>query len=202
MLPLFPRPAPASLVLAIALVMLPDGSATAGETIKCKSKHNKYTECAAHFKAPILVRQTSRQPCIINSTWGYNPNTRHIWVAAGCNGLFADAHGFHHGAAGSFDKDAHRYNRNGMFVGSGPVVIYNTKVKNVTKLQLDGPGGIGTHHDEDAPKPDNDWQRIPQFDKNGFPNFDTEGNYVGPHGLGALVDAPPECDAGDDVGCN
>lgn len=31
---------------------------------------------------------------------------------------------------------------------------------------------------------------IPQFDKNGNPNFDANGNYVGPHGTGALVDNP------------
>jgi hypothetical protein len=30
----------------------------------------------------------------------------------------------------------------------------------------------------------------PQFDKNGEPNFDTQGNYQGCHGIGCLVDDP------------
>jgi|GEM_PF-646855 len=177
-------------VLSLAVLGGASG-AEAGETIKCKSKQNKYTECPAAFKAPILVRQKSAQPCIINSTWGYNPKTRRIWVAAGCNGVFGEAHGYHHGAAGTHDRDAHRYNRNGTFVGIGPLVVYNT-VKNSSsvRVRLDGEGGIGTQHDDD-------WKKIPQFDRNGNPNFDTDGNYIGPHGLGALVDAPDESQSAD-----
>ena len=30
----------------------------------------------------------------------------------------------------------------------------------------------------------------PQYDKNGEPNFDTQGNYQGCHGVGCLVDDP------------
>jgi len=30
----------------------------------------------------------------------------------------------------------------------------------------------------------------PQFDKDGNPNFDTQGNYVGCHGVGCEVDNP------------
>lgn len=30
----------------------------------------------------------------------------------------------------------------------------------------------------------------PQFDKNGNPNFNTQGDYIGCHGLGCLVDNP------------
>ncbi|SMO36733.1 hypothetical protein [Paracoccus laeviglucosivorans] len=30
----------------------------------------------------------------------------------------------------------------------------------------------------------------PQFDKNGNPNFDTEGNWIGCHGIGCMVDNP------------
>jgi hypothetical protein len=174
-------------------VLALSGTAEAGETVKCKSKHNKYTECKVNFKAPILVRQTSAQPCIINSTWGFNPNTGHLWVSAGCNGVFGEAHGYHHGASGGFDKNAHRYNRNGTFVGIGPMVVYNkTNISNAVNIQLDGTGGIGTQHDQD-------WSNIPQFDKDGNPNFDTEGNYQGPHGLGFLVDNPDVSNAGDDM---
>ena len=30
----------------------------------------------------------------------------------------------------------------------------------------------------------------PQFDRQGNPNFDTHGNYIGCHGLGCQVDNP------------
>lgn len=30
----------------------------------------------------------------------------------------------------------------------------------------------------------------PQFDKDGNPNFDTQGNYIGCHGIGCQVDNP------------
>lgn len=175
-------------------------TSAAQETIKCKSKNGKYNECDAPFTAPILVRQTSDKPCIINSTWGFNRQTRRIWVAGGCKGFFGDAHGYHYGASGGFDKDARRYNRNGAFVGIGPFVINNIKIKNKMQLNLDGEGGIGTHFDADQ-RQDDSWQRIPQFDKNGNPNFDTDGNYQGPHGLGALVDAPTQCDPDEGTDC-
>jgi len=31
---------------------------------------------------------------------------------------------------------------------------------------------------------------VQKFDKDGNPNYDTKGNYQGPHGTGALVDNP------------
>jgi hypothetical protein len=34
----------------------------------------------------------------------------------------------------------------------------------------------------------------PQFDKDGNPNFDTEGNYIGCHGVGCEVDNPADSD--------
>ncbi|MEI5681829.1 hypothetical protein G6N74_25905 [Mesorhizobium sp. CGMCC 1.15528] len=36
----------------------------------------------------------------------------------------------------------------------------------------------------------------PQYDRNGNPNFDTRGRYIGCHGIGCKVDAPSE-DNGD-----
>jgi hypothetical protein len=178
------------------------GPAEAGDTIKCKSKHNKYTECPAPFRSPMLIKQTSSQPCILNSTWGFNPVTRHIWVAAGCNGKFADAHGFHHGRSGGYDANAHRYNINGDYIGVGPIITYNkTKISNNVHMHFGDSAGIGPHFDPEV-KEDDSWKHIPQFDKNGNPNFDTDGNYQGPHGLGALVDAPVECDAEDDTSCS
>lgn len=189
------------LFLIAAIAALMTGPARANDTIYCKSKHNNYTECAAPFTAPVLVMQKSAQPCIINSTWGFNPITRNIWVAAGCNGIFADSHGYLYGQGGGFDRNARRYSRGGTFVGYGPYVVINKSRQNrVTNYNYDGPGGIGTYHNDRQPAQKID--RTPQFDRNGNPNFDIHGNYIGPHGLGELVDAPAEPvenDAGNPV---
>lgn len=34
----------------------------------------------------------------------------------------------------------------------------------------------------------------PQYDKDGNPNFDTQGNYIGCHGIGCEVDNPDDTD--------
>ena len=35
----------------------------------------------------------------------------------------------------------------------------------------------------------------PQYDKDGNPNFDTQGNYIGCHGIGCKVDNPDDVDS-------
>jgi hypothetical protein len=35
----------------------------------------------------------------------------------------------------------------------------------------------------------------PQYDKDGNPNFDTQGNYIGCHGIGCKVDNPDDDDS-------
>jgi hypothetical protein len=38
----------------------------------------------------------------------------------------------------------------------------------------------------------------PQFDRQGNPNFDTRGNYIGCHGIGCEVDPPDDSGPSDD----
>lgn len=38
----------------------------------------------------------------------------------------------------------------------------------------------------------------PQFDRNGNPNFDTQGNYQGCRGIGCEVDTPDDDSSSDD----
>lgn len=38
----------------------------------------------------------------------------------------------------------------------------------------------------------------PQFDRQGNPNFDTRGNYIGCHGMGCEVDQPDDDGSSDD----
>ncbi|MER9542684.1 hypothetical protein NKI72_11330 [Mesorhizobium sp. M0437] len=57
---------------------------------------------------------------------------------------------------------------------------------------LDNGNSHRHHSDNYYPKPrprryDQSIDPTPQFDNQGNPNFDTHGNYQGPHGLGKLV---------------
>jgi hypothetical protein len=38
----------------------------------------------------------------------------------------------------------------------------------------------------------------PQFDRQGNPNFDTRGNYIGCHGVGCAVDQPDDAQSSND----
>ena len=38
----------------------------------------------------------------------------------------------------------------------------------------------------------------PQFDRQGNPNFDTRGNYIGCHGVGCEVDSPDDATSSND----
>jgi hypothetical protein len=196
-----------SVIAAAAFFSVPSAQASP-HTVYCRSVGDKYTECPARFQAPILVMQKSQKPCIINSSWGYNPNTGRIWVARGCIGVFADQHGYHHGASGTMDIDARRYSDQGEFIGYGAVVpvqnnhvvqfnIGSSKSTSTTTIHSTSVTNIYTNHDVariTEPDTSQDVDPTPQFDRNGEPNFDTEGNYIGGHGLGTLVDSP---DAGD-----
>ena len=42
-------------------------------------------------------------------------------------------------------------------------------------------------------------QPPPKFDRNGNPNYDADGNYIGANGVGALVDSPETDDGIPDV---
>jgi hypothetical protein len=61
----------------------------------------------------------------------------------------------------------------------------------------DGCHGVGCLVDD----PDAGDQAIddrPQYDSEGNPNFDTEGNYIGCNGIGCTVDTPDDDSASDD----
>ncbi|MGB3501435.1 MAG: DUF3011 domain-containing protein [Mesorhizobium sp.] len=176
--------------------------ASAQETVECHSRHYQYGECwAGPLKSPQLIHQISSSPCILNSSWGYNPRSRYLWVAQGCAGVFADVTGYHHGRGDTFDPGARQYNHRGHDVGAvvaGAVVgaliegmTNEPKHRHTTSNYrfddgYNGCHGIGCKVDD----PDAGIDTRPQFDKNGEPNFDTQGNYQGCHGAGCLVDDP------------
>ena len=177
--------------------------ASAQATVECYSRNHQYDECfAGPLKQPQLVHQISSSACIVNRTWGYNPQSRYIWVAQGCAGVFADVAGYHHGRGDTFDHSARRYDHRGHDVGAvvagavlgalvdGMAESASRKHHHTTSnYRYDGGytgcHGIGCRVDN----PDLIDDR-PQFYRNGEPNFDTHGNYQGCHGVGCLVDDP------------
>lgn len=98
---------------------IPAGKAIAEDvTVECKSHDYQYNECYAPLDAPQLVYQSSRAACVINRTWGFNPNTSRIWVTEGCAGVFADPGGYHHGESGTADSGARQYGHRGHDAGA------------------------------------------------------------------------------------
>ncbi len=184
------------------------GEAQAQTTVECRSRNYQYDECyAGPLSKPQLIHQISGSPCILNKTWGYNPNSKYVWVAQGCSGVFADVGGYHHGRGDGFDPGARMYDHRGHDVGAvaaGAVlgaiiagVAEDDKHKHhhTTSNYRDHDGyngchGIGCTLDN----PDDEIDDRPQYDKNGEPNFDTDGNYIGCHGIGCIVDDPDNPD--------
>lgn len=171
----------------------------ANDTIVCSSPKRGYHECSTRFSAPILVRQIGRNACIINNTWGYNPATGHIWVNGGCRGVFAEQHGYHRGRAGTMDVTARRYSYRGDFIGYGPLVNVqrNQVTNNITNIHQNiiNFQPTVTFNDHEMSRFEDHSQDVdttPHFDRQGNPNFDVNGNYIGPHGVGALVDPPDD----------
>lgn len=179
--------------------------ARAQSTVECQSRHYQYGECwAGPLEQPQLIHQTSSSACILNRTWGYNPESRYIWVAQGCSGVFADVGGYHHGRGDSFDSNARMYDHRGHDAGAVVVgAVLGAIVAGMADDQTDrrhttsnydnnddynGCHGVGCLVDD----PDEVVDDRPQFDKDGEPNFDTDGNYQGCHGIGCLVDNPDE----------
>lgn len=179
--------------------------AKAQSTVECRSRHYQYGECfAGPLKKPQLIHQISGNACILNRTWGYNPKSRYIWVAQGCSGVFADVGGYHHGRGDGFDTNARMYDHHGHDVGAviGGAVLGaiiegmaedNKHSRHHTTSNYRYNGGYNGCHGIGC-KVDNpdEVDDVPQFDKDGEPNFDTHGNYQGCHGVGCLVDNPDE----------
>jgi hypothetical protein len=154
--------------------------------VQCSSKQYKYAECAAPFRQPHLVRQISSSPCVVNRSWGFNRTTGRIWVSAGCSAVFGESGGFHYGLANTYDPNAGIWDDHGHYVGvygndDGPdPAITNVWIEHKTIRE--------TAAKRDASQdPD---PTVEKFDKDGNPNFDAEGNYIGCHGNGCNVDNP------------
>jgi hypothetical protein len=85
-------------VLALLGVAAP-AHARDGDTVECRSRNYKYTECEVPFRHPQLVQQLSDAECVANQSWGYNRNTGSVWVSEGCAAVFAG------GGDRSYDRD-------------------------------------------------------------------------------------------------
>ncbi|WP_054312101.1 DUF3011 domain-containing protein [Mesorhizobium sp. 1M-11] len=192
---------PAALLLAGA-VPAANAQNAHGPTVQCQSRGDQYDECfAGPLKQPQLVFQESSSPCIVNKTWGYNRQSRYIWVAQGCRGVFADVGGYHHGRGDGFDHNARMYDHRGHDTGAmiagavigaiieGAVDKHSHTISNHRDHGgYNGCHGVGCMVDN----PDDQIDTRPQFDRQGFPNFDEHGNYQGCHGVGCLVDNPDD----------
>ncbi|MFT3987278.1 DUF3011 domain-containing protein [Aestuariivirga sp.] len=142
------------------------GEASAKHKITCSSPNGKYAECFAGAMGwPVLKKQYSGR-CIQNQSWGYNAATGVIWVAGGCSGVFADV--------------------GQVYAPPPPVPPRYYRNSGV----LNGCFGAGCGKKYKDPGIDT----RPQFDKNGEPNFDKKGRYIGCHGNGCGVDSPSQGD--------
>lgn len=168
----------ATLVLLPAAALAP-ASAWAGTTVECHSVDYRYAECRAPLKAPQLVHQISSAPCVVNHSWGFNPKTGYLWVANGCAGVFADPAGYHYGMRGGYDEGARRYDNRGHDVGKVSASAF------IGSLMGAAAAAQGASRASQQVDP-----TVQKFDRDGNPNYDADGNYIGGHGLGTLVDNP------------
>lgn len=178
------------------------------DTVQCVSNGANYTECyAVMLEQPQLIYQISSSACILNRTWGFNPRSGYIWVANGCSGVFADMSGYHHGRGDTYDEGARHYDHRGHDAGKvaagvvlGAILSAALEPKshttsNVRPYPREKRHSIchGTGCTVDKPvqprvQPSNNGTG--RFDREGNPNFDTQGRYQGCHGIGCLVDSP------------
>ena len=176
-------------------------------TVECHSVHYRYSECRAPLQAPQLVHQISSSACIVNRTWGFDRRNQRLWVDQGCSGVFADVGGYHHGRSGTFDPDGRRYDDRGRDVGllvlgsiAGAALAssdrhqhysnYRSETHSYAHGGYDGCHGIGCM--VDPPDGSDAIDTRPSFDRQGNPNFDTQGNWIGCHGTGCDVDPPSD----------
>jgi hypothetical protein len=70
---------------------LPQGVLPATATkFVCESADGKPQRCAVDTSRGVgLLKQTSKEPCVLNRSWGYDPEA--IWVSSGCRAEFAVA---------------------------------------------------------------------------------------------------------------
>jgi hypothetical protein len=78
------------------------GGAYGAQTVRCESRDNRTTLCGVDTRGGVqLVNQESRDSCIRGRTWG--TDSRGIWVARGCRGVFAVN-------TGAYSNGAYGYN--------------------------------------------------------------------------------------------
>ncbi|WP_457320594.1 hypothetical protein [Stenotrophomonas sp. P5_B8] len=123
--------------------------------------------------------------------------------------MFADVGGYHHGRDGTYDKGSRRYDDRGrdaglLTLGSvlGAVLASSAQSEHHSNYRSDthsyAHGGYDGCHGEGclvAPLKDRGADGIDtraSFDKQGNPNFDTQGNWIGCHGTGCDVDPPSD----------
>lgn len=181
--------------------------ANAQSTVECHSIDYQYSECwAGPLRSPQLVHQISGSACIVNRSWGYNRRSGYIWVAQGCSGVFADIDSYHHGRGDTYDPGARSYSDRGHDTGAvvaGAVLAaliagaaegsdhrHSTSNVNRTHSSYSGCHGVGCMVDNPDRDSNQDIDPRPSFDRQGNPNFDTQGNWQGCHGVGCLVDNP------------
>lgn len=117
-----------------------------------------------------LTSRLSKSRCVFGRSWGYDGGG--IWIDDGCSAEFLVAGSGRNPSAGDLAAAV---------IGGG-----------VVGAILDNNNSHRRHSDNYYPKPhhsrNDQWvDSTPQFDNQGNPNFDTHGNYQGPHELGKLV---------------
>lgn len=154
------------------LSLLPAAAQAAGaKRMVCSSADYRYSYCGIDTRRGVqLTSRLSKARCVYGRSWGYDGGG--IWVDNGCSAEFA--------VAGP--------NRNPSAGDVAAAII----VGGVVGAILDNGNSHRHHSDNYYPKPrprryDQSIDPTPQFDNQGNPNFDTHGNYQGPHGLGKLV---------------
>ncbi|WP_206616855.1 MULTISPECIES: DUF3011 domain-containing protein [unclassified Mesorhizobium] len=154
------------------LSLLPDTAQAAGaRRVVCSSVNHRYSYCGVDTRRGVqLTSQLSKSRCVQGRSWDYDRGG--IWVDDGCSAEFLVAGSGRNPSAGDLAA--------AIIVGG------------VVGAILDNNNSHRHHSDSYYPKPrhrrDDQWiDPTPQFDNQGNPNFDTHGNYQGPHGLGKLV---------------
>jgi len=74
-----------------------------------------------------------------------------------------------------------------------------THIKSTTHSTTNSTTNIQTNHPEATVPGQQVDPTVQKFDKDGNPNFDEDGNYIGGHGIGTMVDNP---DAPQETGSN
>ena len=177
-------------IAAVALLLLVPAlysPAQAQNVVRCESIKNRYNECDAPWGTAKLVEQTSRAPCVVGNTWGFNATTRRLWVSQGCRGVFT------YGAKPRSSNNGHTETAATDAVLAAVIAEEERKERERVRREreaaaYDGCHGIGCYVDNpDAPVggyADPGSEPMPES------NFDANGDYNGCHGVGCYITNP------------